>query len=335
MAMLLVGGLWAHSGAEAAWIRWISLEQVARYYGMKVSRFGAKGLDLSDNARRVSVEADSRRLVYNGVGFYLNAPVTRRGNEWLISETDASRTLRALLGPDTVLAQASAGLIVLDPGHGGSDGGALGSRNLKEETVALAIAQRVRDRLKAAGYTVIMTRERSRTMSLDDRVALARARGADLYLSIHLNAAPNRTVSGFETYILPSPGFPATNDNTHKTPRRSDRFEFPGNRYDMANSVLGYYLQKGLLSYAQGEDRGVKRARFYVIRQVGCPAALVECGFVSNSGDARNLRQSAFCDDVADGLTAGIFTYMSRVKGGAPNLAASGTPPANAVASAP
>ena len=93
-----------------------------------------------------------------------------------------------------------------------------------------------------------------------------------------------------------------------------DRVVYPGNRHDGANMVLGHMLQKSLLKYTRAEDRGVRRSRFYVIKCAPCPAALVECGFISNRKERENLMDPKYRDRIAKALAEGIIAYLNTVK---------------------
>ena len=89
---------------------------------------------------------------------------------------------------------------------------------------------------------------------------------------------------------------------------------YAGNRNDAANTVLGYYVHKGLMLNANSADRGIKRARFQVLRDAPCPAVLIECGFLSNDRQEAKLLDPSYADKIAEGLTRGILIYLERVR---------------------
>jgi N-acetylmuramoyl-L-alanine amidase len=196
--------------------------------------------------------------------------------------------------------------VVLDPGHGGEDSGAVGAQRVCEKKVALDVAARVAARLRDSGVVVRMTRTQDQTLPLYQRPACARRWGADLFVSMHLNSSRNDDAAGLETYIVPAAGYPSTSST------RADSRSCDGNRFDAQNALLAYYLQRGVLSTARIPDRGIKRARFEVLTEAPCPAALVECGFVSNRSEARRLRDAEYREALADGISRGILTYISR-----------------------
>ena len=227
-------------------------------------------------------------------------------------QNDVDKMLAPLLNPSDAVKGEDYGMIVLDPGHGGQDPGACDlRRGLEEKRITLELAQRVRTTLQKCNVDARLTRSGDQTTDLDQRCLLANRWGADLFVSIHLNATANSGSSGIETHILPPAGCPITASAFVSS---RDRVAFPGNRHDEANMILGYYLQKSLIKYTRLEDRGVRRSRFYVIRNVNCPAALVECGFISSRNDRTKIMTAAYRDNVVRGIAEGILTYLNMVK---------------------
>lgn len=247
-------------------------------------------------------------LRYDGILVWLNEGLLLRKDRWGLLAVDLRTVVNPLLRRNDVLRPVGYTRVMLDPGHGGEDAGALSSSGLHEKRVVLDIAKRTRRQLRAAGVMVNLTRYTDGSIDLRERTAEARRWRADLFVSIHVNASHNPAASGVETYVLPAPGFRSTGSS------RPDPRRYNGNRFDEPNVVLGYYLQKGLMANAGSADRGVKRARFLVLKEAPCPAALVECGFLSNGDDARRLGTSRHRDRVARGLAQGILTYISRVR---------------------
>jgi len=218
-----------------------------------------------------------------------------------------------LLCPGNALATAQTSLVMLDPGHGGDDPGARDGWKLDEKRLTLDIARRARAKLREFQVDARLSRERDMSVSLEERCWRAERLGATLFVSIHLNAARDRRTSGIETFIIPSAGYAPTADREGAL-FKVEKTAYPANHYDAANAVLAYYLHKGLLASSRGEDRGIRRARFHVIKSVSCPAALVECGFMSNRQEAEKLAQEAYRDSLAEGIARGILTYLSRAR---------------------
>ena len=191
---------------------------------------------------------------------------------------------------------------MLDPGHGGRDRGTAGQR-LQEKTITLNLTNRVARILRSYGYKVDLTRTRDATLSLDARSAYANRAKADLFVSIHVNSAADRSVRGIETFCLTPEGAASSNSG------KPDPRKYAGNAKNPQNFLLAYNIQRSMLAQTRTTDRGVKFARFAVLRDVRCPAALVEVGFVSNRYDEANLGSAAYQDKLARGIAAGILNY--------------------------
>jgi N-acetylmuramoyl-L-alanine amidase len=176
-------------------------------------------------------------------------------------------------------------LIVIDPGHGGPDPGACGF-GLQEKAVALSISKLLSVELGKLGYTAPLTRDRDPAdeLELQSRCAFANDKWADLFVSIHCNAAENPSAHGTETY------------------------HFPGSRL---GELLATAIQNAITSFCEiSMDRGVKDANFQVLRNTDMPAALVEVAFISNGNDAACLGSIRWQGQVARAIAAGINTYL-------------------------
>ena len=295
------------SGGE----RYVTLKDVASVYGFSVSAPPGRKVYLQSKTRSLEFEIDSRQARFNGTRVWLHSSVTKVRGKWVVTETDARRVLAPLLEPASYLASRDYKVVVLDPGHGGDDRGAKGRRNVEEKRVVLDVVRRARVHLANAGLKVFLTRETDRFIELGERSAKTARWGGDIYVSVHLNSAPSAAPSGIETFVVATPGYPTT---AGTTATRSDRLSYAGNSFDSANAVLGYYLQRALLSKAGGEDRGVRRARFMVLRNAPCPAALVECGFVSNSKEESLMLQANHREAIALAISKGVLDYVDAVK---------------------
>ncbi|NET88596.1 MAG: N-acetylmuramoyl-L-alanine amidase [Kamptonema sp. SIO1D9] len=187
--------------------------------------------------------------------------------------------------PNTSLPRIPNGRIsvVIDPGHGGKDPGAIGIGGLRETDINLPVSRRVEQILEQQGVRVIMTRSDDRFISLQGRTSMANRAGADLFVSIHSNAIGGRPdVSGLETY------------------------------YYSSGRQLAQTIHKNILQRLNVRDRGVRTARFYVLRNSSMPAVLVETGFVTGREDAARLATSAYRDRMAEAIAAGILEYIQR-----------------------
>jgi N-acetylmuramoyl-L-alanine amidase len=300
--------------ASAVSFRGLSLNDLMAAYGFigPPSEYG-RSIVFRSRTATVVFEAGSRRVTFNGLTLYLNRSVEKTTGAWLIAPVDAADTLGALCFPGRALKSVGSGTVVIDAGHGGNDPGTQGVAQHPEKAFTLDIAKRVRAKLRACQVTVWLTRDRDTFVSLEERCWRGKKLGGDVFVSIHFNATRNPAISGIETFIIPAAGCPTTAEDERR--RSSARVTAcPGNRFDGANAVLAHYLQKGLLAHSRSEDRGIRRARFYVIRNASCPAALVECGFLSNPRELARIANPDYRDQLAEGMARGILTYLSRVR---------------------
>ncbi len=248
----------------------------------------------------------SRECAINGVRIWLSFPalVTEKG--WLISRMDVAKTIEPAMRPSIIRGLGNIETVVLDAGHGGHDSGAL-SLYGPEKVFALDIARRVRKKLTDGGYRVILTRNSDVFLPLHERTEVANAVHDSIFVSIHFNSSQQGdAATGIEVFSIAPRGAPSTNDNyiTWASLR-----EEPGHELDMASFALGRAVQTSMMGHLHEIDRGLKRARFAVIRTARVPAILVECGFLSNPGEARLIATDQHRDAIATAIAAGIDDY--------------------------
>ena len=292
-----------------AWIesrRFVLLQDVARFYHMKIS-YQRDGITLK-GTDTINFYYDKRMAAINGINMYLTHMPVQRGALVYLDEKDF------LLVIDPVIRDASLwrhplGTIMIDPGHGGRDNGAPGSRTLLEKNVNLMIASKLAVRLQRMGYRVIMTRNDDRFISLQQRAEMCEKYKPNLFVSIHCNATErNRSIRGIETFAMTPQDTPSTNETKRGTSSG------PGNSFDKNNYRLAYEVQKNLISLTRTEDRGVKHARFFVLRNSVCPAILVETGFITHTTEGPQLAQGAYQDKIVSGIAAGISSYAKIIR---------------------
>lgn len=288
--------------------RHLNARDVATRYGMTLRAPPGKHLYIQSKWTSLGFQVDSRELRFNDRLIWLHAPLTRAWGKWLISEADVKKIIDPLLLPSDFLGARGSRVIVLDPGHGGPDRGARGRRNVEEKRVVLDIAKRARAHLANAGLKVYLTRETDRYIELEGRAWKASRWGADAFVSIHLNSAASSSPKGIETYVLAAAGYPATAGGA------ADKTVYQGNRFDGANTILGARLQDTLVNKVKGVDRGLRRARFAVLRSAPCPAALVECGFLSNAAEETKMLSADHREKIALAIAQGVLDYVNAVK---------------------
>ena len=223
--------------------------------------------------------------------------------------------------------------VVIDPGHGGHDPGAIGPTGLKEKNVNLRIAKALKAKLERDGKKfgierVYLTRSSDRFIPLEERTAIAKKRYADLFISIHCNAAKNKRTTGIETYILSF-----TNDKhslsvaareNATTKKRLNELRDIIKKYVLNSKIeesnkFASYVQTEVVSnvsdkYSSISNKGVKKAPFIVLIGADIPSILVETSFITNPKDERRLKDKKYIDYIAEGIFAGVKRYSTEVQ---------------------
>jgi len=299
------------------------VREIARRYGLKAawSKPGV-AMTLSDaQGVRFIFEKDERDFHLDGARIFLGEPALLNGDDLWITKLDVIKTVAPLFAPEDHVAflPAAPKVIVLDPGHGGTDPGKQNLRlKLDEKDMTLDVALRLKKLLELRGYRVLLTRStdtrfsNSPNVDLPLRAEVANRAQADLFLSIHFNAVDRdpRRVAGVETYVLP-PQFQASTQPEQD--RSMVALPYPGNRQDAANVLLGYNLHRQLVTDLKSSDRGYKRYRLAVLRTLNCPGALVECAYLSNDAEARRVATPEFRQQIAEALAEGISNYTATL----------------------
>ncbi len=270
--------------------RYLYLRDVASYFGLKYSVSGKDAL-LQSRSSQLFFSQDSRIFKINGLEANLSFAVAKGRNELLLAQTDFQHFIDPILRRETIPSRRVRH-IMLDPGHGGNDPGAQ-NHGVVEKNVNLVLSRRIAAILRRRGYQVSLTRDQDRLLRLEQRTAAARNKQPDIFLSIHCNALDNSSIQGIETYIINPAETPSSGGNIFA------KKASPGNAYNRENALLGFLLQQKLLEGTKAQDRGIKRKQFYVIREVACPAALLELGFLSNSSERTKLLESYYQDKLA------------------------------------
>jgi N-acetylmuramoyl-L-alanine amidase len=298
---------------------WIDLREAAREMGASLLwQTPEKELLLAGHNARIEFTAGSRQVRVNGVRVFMGEPALFHRRQLHVSRVDYERTLRPLLRPHVRPPARAIRTIVLDPGHGGRDSGTRNAQlNLQEKDLTLQVATRLKVVLEQQGYRVFLTRSDDTFVGLEERSAMANSVGADLFISIHFNAVDNPAVHGTETYILT----PRTHRSTGQgAAAASDAVGHRGNEHDQRNMLLGYLVQWQLLRDLKTFDRGLKRARFQVLRGIDCPAVLVEAGYLSHRDEAMRIATAEYQNNLVRSLAIAINRYRQATE----NIAAAG-----------
>jgi len=287
---------------------WRTQNEAEQAFAISNSVITADSCIFSNCNRTVVFYNGSRRAEIDDVTVWLNVAteLTPSSKQWHISAIDMDMISLALLSQtDNKPAPLK---IVIDPGHGGDDSGAMTpAKDFYEKDINLELAKRVGKILSRTGLKVYYTRERDKTLSLGERSAVARRKKADLFVSIHANKAANTNACGVETFVLTPSGYHGT---AQGSPPRGWQI---GNKNDYNNNLLGYSIQKELIKLEQAFDRGLKRQSFFVLRETHCPAALIEAGFLSNRGEAQRMKSGKWQAGCAEKIANGILDYCLKV----------------------
>jgi len=220
--------------------------------------------------------------------------------------------------------------IVLDPGHGGKDPGALGRLGIKEKDIVLDVAKRVKSILQRKGFDVAMTRDTDIFISLEERTRIAHAQNADLFVSIHANAAPTRSLKGFEVYYISEKmddetRASASADNLklelegsafqyHSKNLDSILWDLLYNEYRKESIQLAEYVSREVEkdNLSSRRTSRIKGALFYVLKGTGMPAILIEIGYISNSIDAAKIKDPEYRQRLAEAIARGIAEFREE-----------------------
>lgn len=298
----------AGAGAESA--VYIDALRWAREAGFQV-RWSEPGRAVVFSRRSCEIELTnaSACIRVNGVRVWLSYPVQMRPGVVRIAESDLDSVLKPLTRVPQL--RAVPVRVVLDAGHGGKDLG-YHSGPYVEKKYTLLLAREVRKHLEAAGFTVTLTRTTDRAMPLAARAELANRAGADVFVSLHFNAAEVSpgSVNGVEVYCLTPVGARSTNSRRPGP----DRGTAPGLRHTAASIVLAYMIQSNLVSRLGMTDRGTRFANFEVLRAADMPAVLVEAGFLSHPAERRRILDPAYRSRLAAAIAGGIIAYRDTVR---------------------
>ena len=292
--------------------QYVRLDDWARSRDFQVRWLVAKEqAKLSGAGSTVIVNVDSAKATINGINVWLAAPVAFRQGQLYISPVDVTKVLNPLIWPSKSSAAKPIRTICLDPGHGGRDMGH-GANGHTEKYYTMLLAKELKEQLGKAGFKVVMTRNSDSYVELDERPDAARLRKADLFLSLHFNSAGrgNSSVKGSEIYCMT----PAFTSSTNARGEGGQTRAYPGNKFDSKNVLLAYEIQKAMVKQLRTEDRGVKHARFAVLRTAEMPAVLIEGGFLTNPSEAKKIATPAYRKQMAQAITSGILNYRKALE---------------------
>src|SRR6478736_8772864 len=288
---------------------YLSVDNISKFYELPAGVVGA-----GDKMRFETVKnplefvTGSREAMINGARSWLCFPVIEQDGKSLVTRTDVAKTIEPLVRPHRVPNVGKVQTVVLDPGHGGYDKGQV-SRYGAEKDFALDVARKLRTILQAKGLKVIMTREGDYFVPLEVRAKIANSAPNSIFVSVHFNATnddPNAT--GFEIFSFTPRGAPSTSDTNVNA--RSFNMQ-PGSSVDAQSVALSACIYHSLLGHLPEYDRGIKRARFAVLRLTKVPAVLIEGGFLTERGESKLISNKDWRAKLAGAIGMGIENYQA------------------------
>ena len=288
---------------------YLTVDNISRFYGLPAGVV-AQGEKMRFETVKNPLEfvSGSREAMINGARSWLCFPLIEQDGKYLVSRTDLAKTIEPLVRPHRVLNVGNVQTVVLDPGHGGYDKGQV-SRYGYEKDFALDVARKLRPLLQAKGVRVIMTREGDYFVPLEVRAKIANAARNSIFVSIHFNATnddPNAT--GFEIFSFTPRGAPSTSDTALTSSSYSMQ---PGSEVDAQSMALSACIYHSLLGHIPEYDRGIKRARFAVLRLTKVPAVLIEGGFLTERGECKLIANKDWRAKLAGAIGVGIESYRA------------------------
>src|SRR5438874_2937530 len=288
---------------------YLTVENVSSFYGLPAGVV-ARGEKMRFETVKNPLEfvSGSREVVINGARSWLCFPVIEHDGKYLVSRTDVAKTIEPLVRPHRVSNVGRVQTVVVDPGHGGYDKGQV-SRYGYEKDFALDVARKLRPLLLSKGLRVIMTREGDYFVPLEVRAQIANKARDSIFVSIHFNASnDDRNATGFEIFSFTPRGAPSTSDSAVAPSALSTQ---PGSAVDAQSLALSACIYHSLLGHIPEYDRGIKRARFAVLRLTKVPAVLIEGGFLTEQGQCRLIAQKEWRAKLAHAISVGIESYRA------------------------
>jgi len=309
--------------------RYVSLDQVATFYKMNQPVSEGAKFRLSAPGRSIEGTNTGRDILINGVKYVLCFPVTVKNGQTLISAMDVVKIIEPILRPQKIQNAMAVRTVILDAGHGGHDSGATGNYG-REKDATLDVVLRARKLLQDAGYFVRCTRMTDTFIPLEDRAEFANKNSNAIFVSVHFNKSNTGGGTGLETYCLAPRGVPSMDEENL---RYSDFVAYPGHVRDPENVALATTVHAALVRSLNLPDRGIKRARFVVIKNIRIPGILVEGGFMSGTPDAQLIANAEYRQRMAQAIVDGVNRYKSAIAGQVyqkPSIVVSATDPTTA-----
>jgi N-acetylmuramoyl-L-alanine amidase len=288
---------------------YVTLRSFCAFYGFYYETPGGNYFTSRSTSHSIQFKLGNSDMYLDGVHYVMSFPIESGDHDWLISRMDVIKLFDPILRPEQIADRHAIRGVVIDPGHGGTDNGAASSLGY-EKNYTLETAFILEGILHAAGLKTVLTRRSDVFVDLYERAHIASLYPDYAFVSIHYNSATPEA-HGLETYCL-APRGAASASSAYVS--RADIYKLPGNDYDAQNILLASLVHSEIVRLNPGDpsaDRGVKRARFVVIKQNVLPAILVEGGFVSNHLEARRVNRDDYRERLALEIARGVIRFAN------------------------
>lgn len=285
---------------------YVSDENVAKFYNFQ--RFAKEDANriFKHPSLVMTWRVGSQSIYVNHIKFNLSFPVVSNGDKAMISTVDLAKLVDPVVRPSYIKKPITFDTVVIDAGHGAHDSGAKGVYGF-EKNYALDMALRLDKALQQRGLKTLLTRRTDTFLTLSQRVAIANKQKSAIFISLHFNASGSRDANGVETYALAPQGTRSTNGGSPWNSLLS------GNLRDAENIALATAVHAHVIHDLRPVDRGIKRARFNVLRGINKPAILFEGGFVTNKSEGKLIHDPEHRQRMADSIASAIVKFRTAV----------------------
>lgn len=286
---------------------YLTMNNIAEFYNLSPVRRKEKEASATSGVRSIRASVGSPDFFINNLKFILSYPAIEHDGKVCISRMDLVKLIEPVMRPSRIKNAEPIDTVVLDAGHGGHDNGALSPYG-PEKAFALDVVLRAKALLQATGLKVVLTRSDDTFISLDERARIANKYKHAIFIAVHFNAGGYGT--GVEAFTLAPRGVPSMMSDG---PAVSDFNECKGNARDAENIALATATHAALVVKTRMFDRGLKRARFVVIRDINIPGVLIEGGFQTNPYDARMIATAGYRQLLAQAVLQAVDNYRRAV----------------------
>ncbi len=286
--------------------QYVSDENVVKFYGFE--RFSKEGDNrlFRHETLTMTWRIGSESIYVNNIKFNLSFPIEENGGMAMLSLVDLAKLVDPVVRPSYIRKPIVFDTVVIDAGHGAHDSGAKGPFG-REKDYTLDTALRLEKQLQARGFKTVMTRREDVFLTLGQRVEIANRQKNAIFISIHYNSSGAKTANGIETYALAPQG---TRTHVGGSPWNSP---LTGNTSDAENIALATAVHAHVISDIRAIDRGIKRARFNVLRGINKPGILFEGGFVTNPAEAKLIDDPEHRERLAISIAEAVVRFKKAV----------------------